>query len=199
MRQVMARVRLKDVNTAEIELGQMLNRYAGHKDLAAMVHEVVEEYRNAGFYEEGRGLFAWLIENWDEGAGTMLELQVGIALQSIKLGEFDKAEAATAKLIADYNDNENIAKGLFQIGEEYFYAKKYPETIRLLELIDSNYPDKEFPAKNELAELVSGFSWEEVKKDASREEVLAWWEKNKQRWTIPFDKIEDPNQPTGTP
>ena len=87
MRQVMARVRLKDVNVAESELGQMLRRYAGHKDLAATIHEVVEEYRNAGLYEEGRGLFAWLIENWDEGAGTMLELQVGIALYSIKLGE----------------------------------------------------------------------------------------------------------------
>ena len=36
MRQVMSRVRLKDVEVAESELGEMLNRYAGHKDLAAV-------------------------------------------------------------------------------------------------------------------------------------------------------------------
>jgi len=109
----------------------------------------VEEYRNAGLYEEGRGLFAWLIENWDEGAGTMLELQVGIALESIRLGEFDKAETATAKLIADYNDHPNIAKGLFQIGEEYFYRHGYRESIRLLELIRSDYPELDFPDKEQ--------------------------------------------------
>jgi len=85
-----------------------------------VVHEIVEEYRNTGAYEEGRGLFAYLLENSSQDELTMLELQVGIALQSIKLGELDKADAAVEKLIADFNDNPNLAKGLIQIAEEYY-------------------------------------------------------------------------------
>jgi len=57
----------------------------------------------------------------------MLELQVGIALQSIKLGEPNKAEAAVEKLIADYNDHPNLAKGLFQIGENYYERANWYE------------------------------------------------------------------------
>jgi tetratricopeptide (TPR) repeat protein len=131
-------------------LGNLLNDFAGHEKLGEVVHEVVEEYRDAGLYEESRGLFAYLLENWDETADTMLELQVGVALQSIKLGELEKAQSATDQLIADYNDHPRIAKALFQIGEEHFYAGNYEEVIGLLELIDSNYPSRDFPSKSEL-------------------------------------------------
>lgn len=120
MGMVRSRIRGLDMEAAGSELWDLLNGFAGHKDLAAAVHEIVEEYRNIGAYEEGRGLFKWLLENWPEGGGTMLELQVGIALQSIRLRELDKADAAVAKLIADYNDHPNLGKGLFQIAEEYY-------------------------------------------------------------------------------
>jgi predicted Zn-dependent protease len=73
------------------------------------VHEVVEEYRDTGAHEEGRALFNYLLEGWSASGETMLELQVGVALQSIKLGELDKANAALEKLIADYNDNPNAS------------------------------------------------------------------------------------------
>jgi len=109
----------------------------------------VEEYRNAGAYTEGREVFEYLLKNPFEGAGTMLELQVGIALQSIRLGEPNKAEAAVDKLIADYNDHPNIAKGLFQIGEEYWYVKNCSEAIKLWELILNEYPDSQFENKSE--------------------------------------------------
>jgi TolA-binding protein len=66
------------------------------------------------------------------------------------LGELAKAESAVAKLIADYNENPKIAKALFQIAEEHFYKANYQQTIGLLQLIDSNYPDHDFPAKPEM-------------------------------------------------
>ena len=178
MRQVMARIRLGDAETAERELGGLLGNFAGHKDLAKVVHEVVEEYRNAGLYEEGRGLFAYLLENWDGDSGTALEFQVGIALESIKLGESEKAEAAIARLIADFNDNPNIAKGLFQIGEEYFYAKKYQKTIELLELIDANYPGRDFPAKNELAYVVASC----YKRMRDYDKAIAWYQRSMEEY-----------------
>ncbi|MHC4648014.1 MAG: hypothetical protein ACYTBJ_21350, partial [Planctomycetota bacterium] len=93
MKAANSRIAALDLAGAEAELGNLLNDFAGHEKLGEAVHEVVEEYRDAGLYEESRGLFAYLLENWDETADTMLELQVGVALQSIKLREWDKADA----------------------------------------------------------------------------------------------------------
>jgi tetratricopeptide (TPR) repeat protein len=150
MKAANSRIAALDLAGAEAELGNLLSGFAGHEKLGEVVHEVVEEYRDAGLYEESRGLFAYLLENWDETPDTMLELQVGVALQSIKLNELDKADAAVAKLIADYNDHPRIGKALFQIGEQYFYASNHLKTIQLLQLIETSYPQQEFPARNEV-------------------------------------------------
>ena len=152
---VMSRVRAMDFEEAEAELWELLDKYSMDKELPAGMHEIVEEYRNVGAYDTGRELFGWLLENCQQGDKTMLELQVGVALQSIKLRELDKADAAVAKLIADYNDNANLGKGLFQIAEEHFYANNYLKTIELLELIESDYAESEFPAKSDLAYVLA--------------------------------------------
>jgi tetratricopeptide (TPR) repeat protein len=150
MGMVRSLVRQSDLEGAEAELGELLTNFGGHKDVGPVVHEIVEEYRNTGAYEEGRGLFAYLLENWDESDSTMLELRVGVALQSIKLGELDKADAAVQRLIADYNDHANLAKALFQIAEEYLYAGKYHKAIELWASVRSDYWDSEFPNKEEV-------------------------------------------------
>jgi tetratricopeptide (TPR) repeat protein len=118
---VTSRLRAWDLDGAEAELGRLLTEFETNERLSDAVHEIVEEYRNTGAHEEGRQLFGWLLENRYSGDKTMLELQVGIALQSIKLGELDKADPAVEKLIGDYNDNPELAKALFQIGEEYYH------------------------------------------------------------------------------
>ena len=148
-------VKAMDFEAAEAELWELLDKYSQDKELPAAMHEIVEEYRNVGAYDTGRELFGWLLENWQQGDKTMLELQVGVALQSIKLGEPNKTDAAVQKLIADYNDNPNIAKGLFQIAEEYFYARSYDKAVELWKLVESGYQNSEFPNKKEVAYMLA--------------------------------------------
>jgi tetratricopeptide (TPR) repeat protein len=152
---VMSRIRAWNLDAAEAELGSLLSEFGSDAGLPSAVHEIVEEYRNTGAHEESRELFAWLLDNWAGGDETLLELQVGVALQSIKLGELAKAESAVAKLITDYNENPKIAKALFQIAEEHFYKINYPQTIELLELIDSDYPTVSFPARSEVPYILA--------------------------------------------
>ncbi|MHC4619704.1 MAG: tetratricopeptide repeat protein [Planctomycetota bacterium] len=146
---VTSRLRAWDLQGAEAELANLLTGFAAHEELPDVVHEIVEEYRNTGAHEEGRELFGHLLLNWYQNDETMLELQVGVALSNIMLAGYDKAEAAVGDPIADYNDNPNIAKALFQIAEQYYYARRYQACINLIELIRSKYPDKDFPAKSE--------------------------------------------------
>ncbi|HUT30245.1 MAG TPA: tetratricopeptide repeat protein [Sedimentisphaerales bacterium] len=147
---VTSRIRQWDLDGAEAELGNLLTDFAGRKDLPDAVHEIVEEYRNTGAHEESRELFNYLLTEWSTGGETMLELQVGIALQSIKLREPNRVEAAIEQLIADYNDHPKIAKALFQIAEEFYYAHKYDKAIEVMELVLSGYQGREYPGKGEL-------------------------------------------------
>ncbi len=150
MKAILSQIRLRDLDKANTELSNLLNDFASNEDLAPMVHEVVEEYRDAGYNEEGRTLFKYLLENWTQDEATNLELQVGLALQSIKLKDEENAKSAIDRLIADYNDHPNIAKGLFQIGEEYFYAEKYNEASALWELLETDYPSIKFKTRDEI-------------------------------------------------
>ena len=150
MKAILSQIRLRDLDKANTELSNLLTDFAGNKELAPMVHEVVEEYRDAGYNEEGRTLFKYILENWTQDDATNLELQTGLALQSIKLNELDKAQTATNTLIADYNDHTNIGKALFQIAEEYYYASKYQHAIALWEDLYSKYGDRKYENKTEL-------------------------------------------------
>ena len=155
MRLIMARIKLMDLEVAEANLSQLLSDFADSNDLGDVVHEIVEEYRNSGAHEEGRELFAYIMENWDETPDTMLELQVGVALQSINLRELDKADAAVERLIADYNDHPRIGKALFQIAEEHYYAGDYVRAGDLWKRVLADYPQSSFESKNETPYLIA--------------------------------------------
>jgi tetratricopeptide (TPR) repeat protein len=53
-------------------------------------------------------------------------------------------------IIADYNDHPNIAKALFQIAEEHYYARNYEGAIGLLELIQNKHAESVFPSREEV-------------------------------------------------
>ncbi|MHC4648537.1 MAG: hypothetical protein ACYTBJ_24025 [Planctomycetota bacterium] len=48
MKAANSRIAAFDLAGAEAELGNLLNDFAGHEKLGEVVHEVVEEYREAG-------------------------------------------------------------------------------------------------------------------------------------------------------
>lgn len=147
---VMSRIRAWDLDGAEAELQGLLGGFGAHDDLAEVIHEIVEEYRNTGAHQAGRSVFGYLLENQSASETTILELQVGVALSNIKLGELDKADAAVSRLIADHKDHADLGKALFQIAEEYLYAGRHAKTIELLELILRDYGQMEFRARSEL-------------------------------------------------
>ena len=189
MKAILAQVRLQDLDQSEAELASLLNDFADHKDLPAMVHEVVEEYRDNGLYEEGRGLFAYIIENWEQDEGITLELQVGLALQSIKLKDDPNTEAAIDRLIADYNDHPNIAKALSQIAEEYLYAKNYQRAIELWELTETDYAKYAFPSKDEVPYLLATCYKRLQEYDRAieyYEQMLQRYPRNKFAYRVPY-------------
>jgi TolA-binding protein len=125
MRLVTSHIRQWDLDGAEMELVRLLSDFAGHKNLSDAVQEVVDDYYKHGEYERGRELYNQFkdIESGDED--TLLELQVGVVISNVGLGEESAVDAGIEKLISDFNDNPKLAKGLVQIGEKYYELARW--------------------------------------------------------------------------
>ena len=173
MKLIMVLIKRSDLETAEIKLAELLTDFAGSDQLAPAVHEIIEEYQNSGAHEQGRELFTYILENWNQNDETNLELQVGVALQSIKLNDEENTKSAIDRLIADYNDPPNIAKALFQIAEEYFYAVKYRESSALWEVVEKDYQAIEFPYKGETPYVI-GTCYERIRE---YDKAIAYYKK----------------------
>jgi tetratricopeptide (TPR) repeat protein len=152
MKLAFAYIKLGRMDEADAATEKLIGEFYEDEKVAEAVHEVVERYRNAGENERAKRLYQQILEKWPYSEPALMEFQVGIALSGIKLEDEEGADAAVDTLILDYNDNNsiNVAKGLFQIAEQHYYAEDYLRAIELLEVILTDYPDSNFPARGEV-------------------------------------------------
>ena len=135
---ILSQIHLKDLDKANAELSNLLDDFAGNKELAAMVYEVVEEYRYFGYNQEGQSLYEHIHDNLSQDEATDLEIQVGFALQSIRLKDDPNTEAAIDKLIADYNELPSFAESAYDVATQCFHTRNYGQAIRLWKLVFKN-------------------------------------------------------------
>ena len=98
----------------------LIDRYSGNAELGDAVHEVVETYFNIGEHDRGRMLYQYLLASQAGDKQTQMELQVGVVLSNMETAGEAATQAAIAKLIADYGEGADLAKGLLQSGEKYY-------------------------------------------------------------------------------
>jgi tetratricopeptide (TPR) repeat protein len=68
----------------------------------------------------------------------------------VETGNFDDANAAVDKLIADYNDNARLASTLVGTAGQYAWDRKYDSARRLYGAVIDNHPDNPFTTKARL-------------------------------------------------
>jgi len=109
-----------DYDAADAAVKELIDLFSEDADLAAVVHKIVENYRHTGEHDRAGELYQYFVDKQAARADALLEFQVGVVLS--KMDQEDEAETYTAieKLLADFNDHPNLAKGLFQIGEKYY-------------------------------------------------------------------------------
>jgi len=139
-----------DTAAAQVEVDRLISRFSDAEGLKKAIDQVADEHRKAGRYDKALPLHQYVAEHWP-GSERAMEALKGVAISNIALGSSAAAEAATDKLIADFNgfeleSGEDFPETLYQIAKAYEAAESYEQARSVYEWIiahrgESSYSD----------------------------------------------------------
>jgi len=77
-------------------------------------------------------------------------LQVRLAMSNIELSDDAAVQAAVDKLLAEFSDNAQIARGVHEVALKYRVLKKYDRAITLYQYVVDHWPNAEYTAWSQL-------------------------------------------------
>jgi len=128
-----------DTAAAQAEVDRLISRFSDAEGLKKAVDQVADEHRKAGRYDKALPLHQYVADRWP-GSERAMEAVKGVAISNIALGDSAAAEAATDKLIADFNgfeleSREDFPKTLYEIAKAYEAAESYEQARSVYEWI----------------------------------------------------------------
>ena len=114
-----------------------------------MLDYIAGIYQEQSRYEEAQGLYETIVRDYP-GTDHAFEGQKKLAICCIADGNDIAAQAATDKLIADFNDHPGLPRAISKIEEEYYIRildagtwvkENYLEPVKLWEKVMTIFPD----------------------------------------------------------
>jgi TolA-binding protein len=105
---------------AEAGVETLLAKYANHDGLPQAFCWLGNDYLDARQDEKAAQCYQYVIDNRPDSNAAMSSW-AGIARVHIRRGDGQTAQDVIDKIIADFNDNPEVAAAAFQVGEEYYY------------------------------------------------------------------------------
>jgi len=129
---------IRDGNDAAADnaFDKLLTAFADQPTLPKEIYQVGDEYAKARNYDKAGALYRHVIANWP---GTEYEMwaRTGNVRIDILAGDQTAVEPAVDALIADFNDQPELAAAVFQVGEEYYYmAFVDPNTCQTVKSVE---------------------------------------------------------------
>jgi len=131
-----------DYDAADAAVDKLVNGYYGYEKVADAVYEVAELYRDQQKQQKAYSLYRYVMDNWPNLDGAMWS-QMRVSLISIEQEDYEVAQTAVNRLLADYLDHEKIVDAAHQIADLYRRQQKHQEAHSLYQYIVDNLPDKE--------------------------------------------------------
>jgi len=116
---ISAEIALGDDTAAETAVDRLLTNFNDNPLIARAIHDTAWEYRKAGRYDKADQLYQYVVDN-QSGNEDMMWVKTGIARLNIALGNDAAAEKTIDILIADFNDQPELATAIFMLGEQYY-------------------------------------------------------------------------------
>lgn len=76
--------------------------------------------------------------------------QVRLAMSNVERGDDTAVQSAVDKLIAEFSDNSQIARGVHEVALKYRVLKKYERAIKLYQYVIEHWPDAEYTVWSQL-------------------------------------------------
>ena len=129
-----------DANSA---IRTILTDYTTDSKLSAVVYDIAETYRNISKFAKAIELYKFIVENQPESRQAALS-QSGLAISNVALGKMDIAAAELEKLKNNYAAEPNIAQLVFNVGDAYYWYKKYSDANNTYTYVIETYPKSEY-------------------------------------------------------
>jgi tetratricopeptide (TPR) repeat protein len=135
-------VRNKDPK-ARSAFQRLLTEFSGYSGLAEAIDHVGDAYREVGKYEEAVEKYRYVVDNFPGTERAMLS-QIGLVKLHLLREDEAAAQAATARLIADFEDRDFV-KGqefpnvLYEIAKEFQRVEGYSQARDLYQRIVQQY------------------------------------------------------------
>jgi tetratricopeptide (TPR) repeat protein len=133
---------LEEEGAAEAAVNKLLSDFDDNPLIARAIWDTGQFYRNLKKYDMANLLYQHVIDEWPESEHAMWA-QADLIKSYISLADETKAEAATDKLLTDFNDSPLIARAVWDTGQLYRSLKKYDKANRLYRHVVENWPEPE--------------------------------------------------------
>ncbi|MDD5063672.1 MAG: tetratricopeptide repeat protein [Phycisphaerae bacterium] len=165
---VLSLVVVQDFNSADLALNEMVAAFQNHPNLADELYWIGRAFGYWERHEEEKDAYQRIIQNYPDNQYAD-RAQLGFAkanVQSLIMSkDYDGAEEALDKMVADFPEHPDLPESLYWIAERYAWADRYGEAERIHQEIIEDFPDSSFADKARL-----GFSKAEVLSLISRKE-----------------------------
>jgi len=141
---------LGDDPNAQAATDELIARFGGREDAGDSVHDVAYTYHHqVRDYGKARELYQWVVQNHPRDSKA-IRAQMGIAKTYIVIGDDPNAAAAIDKLIADYSQDQGIAKALDHLADNYRKVGQYEKARQLYELVVARWPDADYARNSQM-------------------------------------------------
>ena len=112
-------VMVGDVDVADGAVGVLVNRYAGHHDLAQCLYEVGYAYSNAGLHQKAEQILQQVAGRWPTSRYGILARG---ALGLVKLRQQDQkgSQQVYTQLVEEHPGEDAVAEAIWLLGHEYY-------------------------------------------------------------------------------
>jgi TolA-binding protein len=120
---IMSLIMSQDYDEAEDAFDKLIVNFENHPDLQDTIYWIARCYGWTSRYEDERRIYQVLIQKYPSssyaGKAEVGDSKANVA-SLIVMEDYNKAEAAIGKLIADFNNHPDLPSAIFAVGTKYF-------------------------------------------------------------------------------
>jgi len=142
-------IELGDDPNAQAAVEKLIAEFADRDDIAEVVDNVGDEYREVKKYEKALQLYKYIVDSWpksEHAVGT----QRSIVKLYIELGDDPNAQAAIDKLVTKFSGNPDLPDALAEIANSYENEERYEEAKSFYEQLIKRDPNSSEAQKADL-------------------------------------------------
>jgi len=117
--------------------------FAADKRIPIALCLTADEFRKAGKHEKACELYRYVVEKWPDAEHAMWS-QMGLAISSLRLGDYEIAASAVNKLRADFSKDERMPMAACMVADEYRRLSKHDKACELYQYVVSSWPNAEY-------------------------------------------------------